>query len=181
MYSGVQDDVKNEQDVLVCLAHLVLVSNGFKCIGLGLSRVMDGSNRKETLPKGWNECYAIRYVYQKRLYIFKATSLDGGVMLNLESAEEEIPSLVQLKTRSVVKMSGPLEEMVPNYKDIVDVVRKQLFEKVVGFRRFKDMANQTEEVPRKGPLFDLLKGPSLKPLGADVKVLYNEHTTKLTF
>lgn len=35
LYGSVQKDIKNNQDILVCLTHLVLVSNGFKCIGLG--------------------------------------------------------------------------------------------------------------------------------------------------
>lgn len=107
LYKSVEEDVKNNQDILVCLAHLVLVTNGFKCIGLGESKTLDGSESKsESLPKNWNEDYAIRYVYQGKLYNFKATPMDDGVMINLVRVDERSVSLVQLNTRSVAKNSG---------------------------------------------------------------------------
>ncbi|KAJ8984422.1 hypothetical protein NQ317_012485 [Molorchus minor] len=52
LYSSVEKDIRNNQDILVCLTHLVLVSNGFKCIGLGESKTIDGSETKVRLfPK----------------------------------------------------------------------------------------------------------------------------------
>ncbi|KAJ8913526.1 hypothetical protein NQ315_017077 [Exocentrus adspersus] len=177
LYSSVEDDIKNDQDILVCLAHLVLVSNGFKCVGSGTSRIIDGAEGREPLPKGWNEDYAIRYVYLGRLYIFKATSLDNGLMLNLQSADENTVSLVQLKTRTVTKKHGALEDMIPEYKSIVDTIKKQLFEKVVGYRKFKESSSQTEDAETETSL-DIFK--SISSLGrSDVKILYRDFKSQL--
>ncbi|KAJ8952041.1 hypothetical protein NQ318_010951 [Aromia moschata] len=145
LYSSVDKDVKNNQDILVCLTHLVLVSNGFKCIGLGESKNIDGSETKsEALPKGWNAEYAIRYVYQGRLYNFKATPLDDGIMINLIRVDERSVSLLQLNTRSVAQKTGTLEEMIPDCKNIIDLIKKQLIDKVVISHKSRDSSSQTE-------------------------------------
>lgn len=179
LYTSVEKDIKNNQDILVCLTHLVLVSNGFKCIGLGESKNIDGSEAKsEALPKGWNEDYAIRYVYQGRLYNFKATSLDDGVMLNLIRADERTVSLLQLNVRSVVQKSGTLDEMIPDNKNIVDLIKKQLIEKVVVSKKSKEMSSQTEHQPIRDypsplrmPPVDPLRGPVINPLGTTRDIL----------
>lgn len=107
LFSSVKGVIKDNQDILVCLSHLVLVSNGFKCIGLGESKTLDGSESKsEALPPTWNENYAIRYVYQGRLYNFKATPMGDAVMLNLLRVDEKTVSLLQLNTRSVAQRQG---------------------------------------------------------------------------
>lgn len=107
LYSSVQNDIKDNQDILVCLTHLALVSNGFKCIGLGESKTLDGSETKsEALPPKWNDNYAIRYVHQGRLYNFKATPMGDAVMLNLVRVDEKLVSLLQLNTRSVSQRQG---------------------------------------------------------------------------
>lgn len=109
LYKSVEKDIKTNQDILICLSHLVLVSNGFKCIGLGESKTLDGTeNKSEALPDNWNKSYAIRYVYQGKLYNFKATLLDDGVMINLIRIDERSVSLVQLNTRSVAQKSGKM-------------------------------------------------------------------------
>ncbi|KAJ8927191.1 hypothetical protein NQ314_020467 [Rhamnusium bicolor] len=166
LYSSVEKDIKNNQDILVCLAHLVLVSNGFKCIGLGESKNIDGSETKsEALPKGWNEDYAIRYVYQGRLYNFQATNLDDGVMINLIRVDERTVALLQLNTRSVVQKTGTLEEMIPDNKTIVDLIRKQLIDRVVLSKKSKEMSSQTEttEEPNRSRLVDIGM-PGVAPL-----------------
>nr|CAI5835463.1 unnamed protein product [Callosobruchus analis] len=145
LYGSVERDIRNNEDILVCLAHLVLVSNGFRCIGLGESKIIDGSESKsEALPRGWNEHYAIRYVYQGRLYNFRATPLDDGVMLNLIRVDERSVSLVQLNSRSVASRTGTLDDMIPDNKNIIDMIKKQLIEKVVTSKKSKDMSCQTE-------------------------------------
>lgn len=175
LYASIEKDIKSNQDILVCLTHLVLVSSGFKCIGLGESKNIDGSEAKsEALPKGWNEDYAIRYVYQGRLYNFKATSLDDGIMLNLIRADERTVSLLQLNARSVAQKSGTLDEMIPDHKSIVDVIKRQLIDKVVVSKKSKEMSSQTENEstvrypadPLRVPSGNPLRGPSLiDPLG----------------
>ncbi|XP_056639560.1 proteasome inhibitor PI31 subunit [Diorhabda sublineata] len=149
LYNSVEKDIKNNQDILICLTHLVLVSNGFRCIGLGESKIIDGDEPKsESLPKNWNENYSIRYVYQGKLYILKATHLDDAVMINLIRIDERTVSFVQLNTRSVASRSGPLSEMIPNHKDIVEQIRTQLISKVIVSSKTKENASQTENPGR---------------------------------
>lgn len=144
LYSTVESDVHSNQDVLICLVHLVLISNGFKCIGIGDSKILDGSETKsESLPKGWNDGYAVRYIYQGRLYNLKATPLDDGVIINLIRVDERTVSMVQLNSRSVVQRSGPLDQMMPDATAMVDTIKKQLIDKVVTSTKTKDSASQT--------------------------------------
>lgn len=49
LYRTVEQDIKNNQDILLALTHFVLVSNGFKCIGLGESKVFDGNEPKRPI------------------------------------------------------------------------------------------------------------------------------------
>ncbi|CAH1173933.1 unnamed protein product [Phaedon cochleariae] len=145
LYGSIENDVRNNQDILVSLTHLILVSNGFKCIGLGESKTLDGSETKsEALPKYWNEHYAMRYVYQGRLYNFKATILDDGVMINLIRVDERTVSLVQLNSRSVAQRSGTLDEMIPDNKSIVDLIKRQLIDKVIVSKKSRETSSQTE-------------------------------------
>ncbi|XP_066154146.1 proteasome inhibitor PI31 subunit [Euwallacea fornicatus] len=145
LYGNVEKDIKNNQDVLVCLTHLVLVSNGFKCIGLGESKTLDGSEPKsESLPRGWNDDYAIRYVYQGRLYNLKASSDDDGTIINLIRVDERTVGLVQLNMNQVAQRTGTLDEMIPENKSIVDVIKKELIDKVVVSTKSKSASSQTD-------------------------------------
>lgn len=147
LYRSVERDIKSDQDVLVCLTHLVLISNGFRCIGLGESKILDGSESKsESLPTGWNDAYAIRYVYQGRLYNFKVTILEDGVMMNLIRVDERTTSMLQLNSRSVARRTGSLEEMIPDGENIAEQVKTQLIDKVVISKKSKDTSSQTESV-----------------------------------
>ncbi|XP_030750523.1 proteasome inhibitor PI31 subunit-like [Sitophilus oryzae] len=148
LYGSVQNDVKTNQDIIICLTHLVLVSNGFKCIGLGESKNIDGSEAKsETLPKGWNQDYAIRYVYQGRLYNLKGTSLDDGIIINLVRVDERTVGSIQLNTRQVVAKSGSLDEMIPDNNNIVNQIKKELIDAVIVSKKTQDNSSQTQSNP----------------------------------
>ncbi|KRT81586.1 hypothetical protein AMK59_6346 [Oryctes borbonicus] len=145
LYNSVESDIRNNQDVLVCLVHLVLISNGFKCIGIGDSKILDGTeNKSESLPKGWNDGYALRYIYQGRLYNLKGTALDDGIIINLVRVDERTVSMIQLNTRSVAQRTGTLIQMIPECTSLVEVVKKQLIDKVATSTKTKDSGNQTQ-------------------------------------
>lgn len=164
LYGSIEKDIKSNQDILICLTHLVLISNGFKCIGIGDSKNLSGNETKtETLPKGWNDSYSIRYVYQGRLYNLKGTRLDDGVIINLIRVDERNVSMVQLNTRVVVKRSGTLEEMIPDSSNIADTIKKQLIDKVVVSKKMQDGSSQT---PAPAPRYSESnpRGPPISPL-----------------
>lgn len=159
LYGSVQKDINNNQDILVCLTHLVLVSNGFKCIGLGESKNIDGTESKsESLPRGWNTDYAIRYVYQGKLYNLKGTNLDDGIMINLIRVDERTVGLIQLNVRQVADKKGTLDEMIPDNKHIVEQIKKQLIDKVVISKKNRNMSCQTD------PPQSSSRGPGVEPI-----------------
>lgn len=144
LFNSVREDIKSNQDVLVCLTHLVLISNGFKCIGLGDCKNIDGTEVKsEVLPKGWNDGYAIRYVYQGRLYNLRGTNMDDAIMINLIRVQERSVSMVQLNNRAVTQLVGSLEQMIPNSEELVQTIKKQLIDKITVSHKYKDGTSQT--------------------------------------
>ncbi|XP_044747738.1 proteasome inhibitor PI31 subunit [Coccinella septempunctata] len=145
LFSGIKNDIRNNQDLLIGLVHYTLVSNGFNCIGLGESKHLTGDEPKsETLPEGWTDHYTIRYTYQGVLYNLKGTNLDDAIMVNLIRVDERNVSFVQLNTRSVVKRSGPLNEMIPEYTAMIDVIKKQLIDKVIVSKKNRESSTQTQ-------------------------------------
>jgi len=150
LFKSVEGDIRNNQDVLVCFSHLVLISNGFKCVGLGDSKNLDGTETKsELLPQGWNENYAIRYVYQGHLYNFQATNMDDSIMVNLIRVQERTVSMVQLNIQSVAQRTGSLDQMIPNHDELAANIKNQLINKVCVSTKYKDSTSQTtNENPR---------------------------------
>ncbi|KAG5898469.1 hypothetical protein JTB14_015473 [Gonioctena quinquepunctata] len=172
LYGSAEKDIKNNQDILVCLAHLVLTSNGLKTIGLGESKIIDGNESKsEALTKNWNEHYAIRYVYQGRLYNFKAIPLDDVVMINLIRVDERSVSLVLLNTRSVAQKTGTLDEMIPDNKNIADMIKNQLIHKLIFSKKLKEMSIQTDPV-EKSPLDGHLLKYRLTDFYTNAEIVY---------
>lgn len=175
LYASVEKDIKNNQDILVCFVHLALVSNGFKCIGLGESKNVDGTETKtEALPKGWNDNYAIRYMYQGRLYNLRATSMDDAIMVNLIRVDERTVSMIQLNTRAVAQRTGSLDQMIPDNQSILENIRKQLIDKVVISSKSKETSSQTSpeqsstatpRQPLSDPDSDLRIPPRINPVG----------------
>lgn len=146
LFKSVEDSIKSDQDVLVCFTHLMLISNGFKCIGLGDSKNIDGTETKsEILPEGWNENYAIRYVFQGNLYNLRATNMDDAVMINLIRVNERSVSMVQLNVKTVVQRSGSLEQVLPSYEELAQTIKKLLIDKVAVSTKYKDSTAQTSD------------------------------------
>ncbi|CAG9762759.1 unnamed protein product [Ceutorhynchus assimilis] len=150
IFSSVEKDIKNKQDVLVCLTHLVLISNGFKCIGLGESKTFEGTEKQsESLPENWNKDHTIRYVHQGKLYHFRTTRVDDSVILNLVRVDERNVGSVQLNIRQVAQQSGSLDTMVPDNKKIVELIKSGMIDKVVASSKNRSASSQTEPPPER--------------------------------
>lgn len=164
LYRSVENDIKNNKDVLVCFVHFVLVSNGFKCIGLGDSKNTDGTETKsESLPLGWNENYALRYLHQGRLYNLRATNMDDAVMINLIRVDERTVSMVQLNSRLVAQRTGSVEQMIPEYETVLQTIRKQLIDKVVVSSKSKETSSQTTPERQQQPTSSQQDDPLQSP------------------
>lgn len=167
LIKSVESEIKTNQDVLLCFTHLVLISNGFKCIDLGESKVLEGTeNKTEALPPGWSESYAIRYVYQGRLYNLKCTKLDDAVMINLIRVDERTTSLVQLSNNQVASRSGGLDQMIPKYSEMAEMIKTQLIEKLIVSKKSKETSSQTESPNQSRPTAQYIP-PGHSPLMVD--------------
>lgn len=113
---------------------------------------MDGNEPKsEALPAGWVD-HQLRYVYQGRLYLLQGTSLDDGIMINLIRVDERTTSMIQLNSRTVLRRTGSIDDMIPNNKEVVKQIKEQLIDKVIISSKSKDSGSQTapQEAQRTG-------------------------------
>lgn len=162
LLKSVDKDVKSNQDLLMCFTHLVLINNGFKCVGIGDSKNLDGTETKtESLPNGWQDNYALRYIYQGRLYTVKGTSLEDGLMINMIRVDERKATVVQLNTRVVITKKGSLDDMIPQSKELADMIKSQLIDEAVKSKKQKDESCQTADLPLQDRDPMMLNRPSL--------------------
>jgi len=137
---------------------------------------MDGTETKsEVLPRGWNDSYAIRYVYQGRLYNLRGTNMDDAIMINLIRVQERTVSMVQLNIRAVIQLTGSLEQMIPNHEELGQTIKKQLIDKVSVSTKYKDSTCQTPVNPESQgsssnpPLFPPEPAFEINPLGVPLR------------
>jgi len=92
-YKTVESSLTNNADVLIAFAHLFLLKNKMKCIGIGDEKSLtdaDKENQSELLPEGWNQMngvYKLRYICDNKLYILHATLCDDLLIINLLDIE----------------------------------------------------------------------------------------------
>ncbi|XP_013183925.1 proteasome inhibitor PI31 subunit [Amyelois transitella] len=133
-YKTVEKDIKKKSDVLVTFIHWNLTKRGFRTIGIGDERTLTGDEDKsELLPTGWNdnENYTLRYVLDGKLYILHGLNTDGNLIINLMRSEDLQVSNIALKTDDTVKeMSGPISKMIPDHKDLMFNIKRDLVDTI---------------------------------------------------
>ncbi|XP_012274736.1 proteasome inhibitor PI31 subunit [Orussus abietinus] len=166
----VENQLQKKEDIIILFVHWYFVKNGFKCIGTGDSKTFEPSEQgSESLPDEWNQRpnYALRYVKEGKLYILLGTKSDADLLLNLLRVEDHSVSNVQFPIGTTVsEIKGPLTTLMPDYQNVLNVIRKDLVEPV-----YTDTARETStqtpqpnvnterEIPRQvpGPDFDPLR------------------------
>ncbi|XP_017782971.1 PREDICTED: proteasome inhibitor PI31 subunit-like [Nicrophorus vespilloides] len=145
--------VKSKEEVLICFVHFILITNGFRCIGLGDSKSFEGNEPKSRkLPIGWNDVLQMRYEHEGKLYLFLVTKLDEKrILINLIRPHDKSVSLIELKTCSVRNMSGILDRLIPSYKELNEYVVEQFIDKMKSSKKTKDATCQTD-VSLMGPV-----------------------------
>nr|XP_032528657.1 proteasome inhibitor PI31 subunit [Danaus plexippus plexippus] len=133
-FKTVEKDIKQKSDVIIAFIHWNLTKRGFRSIGIGDERTLSGDEeRSELLPTGWNdkENYTLRYVYEDKLYILHGLNSDGNLIVNLMRSEDLAVSNIALKVEESVKdMSGPIDKVIPGYKDLMFNVRRDLIDTI---------------------------------------------------
>ncbi|KAL0850866.1 hypothetical protein ABMA28_006777 [Loxostege sticticalis] len=133
-FKTVEKDIKRKSDVLIAFIHWNLTKRGFRSIGIGDERTLSGNEEKsELLPTGWNEKdnYTMRYVFEDKLYILHGLNTDGNLIVNLMRSEDLAVSNIAVKIDDTVKeMMGAIERMLPNYKDLMFNIRRDLIDTI---------------------------------------------------
>ncbi|XP_045495463.1 proteasome inhibitor PI31 subunit [Colias croceus] len=131
-FKTVEKDVKRKSDIIIAFIHWNLTKRGFRNIGVGDERTLSGDEVKsEVLPTGWNDNdnYTLRYILDDKLYILHGLNTDGNLIVNLMRSEDLAVSNVAVKTEDTVKgTSGPIDKMLPNYKDLMFNVKRDLID-----------------------------------------------------
>ncbi|XP_049883187.1 proteasome inhibitor PI31 subunit isoform X2 [Pectinophora gossypiella] len=166
-FKTVEKDIKRNSDVLVSFIHWNLTKRGFRTIGIGDERTLTGDEEKsELLPAGWNdkENYTLRYVLDGKLFILHGLNTDGNLIVNLMKCEDLAVSNIALKIDDAVKeVKGSIEKMIPNHKDLMFSIRRDLIDTIVG-RIMVTTETQTSRTPSsRGLPVDPLRVPS-RPL-----------------
>ncbi|KAK0163262.1 hypothetical protein PV327_006963 [Microctonus hyperodae] len=125
-----------------------MIKNGFKCIGLGDSKTIEGSEEgSECLPEGWNqqEFYSLRYLRNGELYILLGRKSDANLLLNLLRVKDSCVSNIKFPIKSTVNsIHGSLSEQIPNYQNVMQEINKELIEPVSPGNG-REMSTQTSQ------------------------------------
>ncbi|XP_043287843.1 proteasome inhibitor PI31 subunit [Venturia canescens] len=129
----VEASLSKKEDVIILFTHWYFVKNGFKCIGLGDSKVFDPNTDKGTdfLPDQWNQQpnYSLRYAKDGKLYILVAMKSDANLLINLLRTADNGASSVEFGIEETVKeLRGALEALIPEHRTVMNKIRQDLVE-----------------------------------------------------
>ncbi|XP_060069125.1 proteasome inhibitor PI31 subunit-like [Ylistrum balloti] len=127
LFCSVRDQLKSSQDAIITTLHWSLVSNGYKCIGLG-ETTSDKDSQTELLPSGWNEnqdLYTMRYRREgepSTVYMLKVIRIDSDLLVNFMNVGKE--SVVNLNIRTRDFTTGVLASFCSAFQNL-DVLCSQ--------------------------------------------------------
>jgi len=151
IYSLAERDITKKEDVLIALTHFCFIKFGLKCIGVGDSKTLTDSDvGKEILPDGWSgtETYTLRYVHNNSLYILKGVKTEADIVLNLLRVSDLSVSIIHFRVEDVVQnLKGDIAALVPNYRNVIRTIQKELLEPVVTGTN-KEATTQTTQPAR---------------------------------
>ncbi|EEB20451.1 proteasome inhibitor, putative [Pediculus humanus corporis] len=148
-YRLIEKELTKKEDLLIAFTHWFIIKNGFSCIGNGDSKTVKGNEIKtESLSSGWNqnEDYNIRYLYGEKLYLLRAYVTGGDIILNFLRADDLCISSCVFKVEDTVKqIKGNIQISMPDYKNVISILRKDLIEPVFIKTTHSAVETQTTE------------------------------------
>uniref|UniRef100_A0A1A9UU06 Proteasome inhibitor PI31 subunit n=1 Tax=Glossina austeni TaxID=7395 RepID=A0A1A9UU06_GLOAU len=138
LYKTIEKDINKKDDLLIALAHFVLTKHSlFRCIGLGENKTLaegEEAAGSELLPDNWNadeNNYALRYIYDKLLYILLGLRTEGSIIITLLNVKTLKVSNICLSSEELVSdISGSITKMIPSASQLADRYRRELLEPV---------------------------------------------------
>ncbi|XP_015183422.1 PREDICTED: proteasome inhibitor PI31 subunit [Polistes dominula] len=130
----VDNDIRKKEDAIILLVHWYLIKCGFKCLGYGISKTFEPSEKgTELLPEEWNKGsnYKLRYLKDGKLFLFYGVQSDEDMVMNLLRIEDEKITNVNFPlAQTVSELHGPLEVMIPSYSTVLYKLNKELIEPI---------------------------------------------------
>lgn len=146
LFKVTQPQIRNNEDVLICLVHWKLIHQGFKCVGVGEDTTQPTQDEmSETLPEGWNASnkYTLRYALNSKLYLLNATITEGNMIINMNRLCDSQASGTCVKTDVVKSRAGNIDRIIPSYDDVIKKVCKELIDPMLSKIPSKEMHTQT--------------------------------------
>jgi len=119
----------NADEACILAVHWNLISNGFKCCGVGETWPTDQQQSgnisgNEVLPTDWRRdstIYALRYVEpsSNRTFLMKALSMDGNLNINFVRCFDEKAASISVRPRDFV--NDDLSRVTSAYSNMADL------------------------------------------------------------
>lgn len=149
LYKVTQPQIRNNQDVVMCLVHWKLIHEGFRCVGVGEDTTQPNTDEQsEVLPEGWNAAvnkYTLRYLHNNKLYLLNAIVNDNSVVINLNRVVDNQVTGTVINTDVVKEKKGPLVTLIPSFEDIINRINKELISPMVCAAPSKEVHTQTPQ------------------------------------
>jgi len=132
LFKTIERSIKKKADVVIALTHYVLTKDAnMRCVGLGDSKTLEEDDiGTELLPDDWNvdeRKYALRYSYNKELYILLGHITEGSLIMNLLNVQTKSASNICLEPTDVIKEDkGTLFQIIPTASQTIKRLKKEL-------------------------------------------------------
>lgn len=149
LYKVTEPQIRNDQDVLICLIHWKLIHQGFRCVGVGEDTTQPNlDEQSELLPEGWNSTpnrYTLRYVHNGKLYLLNAIVNENRVIINMNRVVDNQATATCINTDIVKEKQGTLAKLIPNYDEIINMIKKELIDPMLAVVPSKEVETQTPQ------------------------------------
>lgn len=154
LFKVTQPQIRNNEDILICLVHWKLIHQGFKCVGVGEDTTPPKPEEtSETLPEGWNASnkYYLRYLQNGKLYLLSATVADNNVIINMNRMCDNLATGTCINTNVVQERSGSLTKLIPTHEDVINKIKTELTDPMFAKLPSKEVCTQTPVQTEQNP------------------------------
>ncbi|KAG9430774.1 proteasome inhibitor PI31 subunit isoform X1 [Apis mellifera carnica] len=127
--------ITKKEDLLILFIHWYLIKQGFRCIGIGDSKVFEPSEKgSQLLPEGWNmqPSYTLRYINNGKLFIFHGIKSDEDLLVNLLKIHDQKVSTIQFPINQTINdLHGTLEVIIPSYQNIINIIQTDIIDTLI--------------------------------------------------
>ncbi|XP_012344747.1 proteasome inhibitor PI31 subunit isoform X2 [Apis florea] len=123
--------ITKKEDLLILFIHWYLIKQGFRCIGIGDSKVFEPSEKgSQLLPEGWNmqPSYTLRYVNNGKLFIFHGIKSDEDL---LKIHDQKVSTIQFPINQTINDLHGTLEFIIPSYQNIINIIQTDIIDTLI--------------------------------------------------